>query len=174
MTTEQTVKTFAKFLWQGYISIFWAPAKLLSDWCTHFESNIIKELYEFMGIWKVCTSSYHAQTKRQVEWTHQMLMHMIGKLSKTRRQIDLGIYQDWCMLTTLWGWPSLDIAHTTWCLGTDGAYLLTFTPLQWGEWRNTSVSIAMLLSYVNDCKKPSKKCMCSPCQRLRDRSNTIT
>ena len=31
MTPIQTVKTVAKFLWKGYISIFGAPAKLLSD-----------------------------------------------------------------------------------------------------------------------------------------------
>ena len=41
---EQTAKTVAKFLWQGYISIFRALAKLLSDQGTNFESNIIKEL----------------------------------------------------------------------------------------------------------------------------------
>ena len=31
VTPDQTAKTFAKFLWQGYISIFGVPAKLLSD-----------------------------------------------------------------------------------------------------------------------------------------------
>ena len=31
VTPDQTSKTVAKFLWQGYISIFRAPAKLLSD-----------------------------------------------------------------------------------------------------------------------------------------------
>ena len=31
MTTDQTVKTVAQFLWQGYISIFRAMAKLLSN-----------------------------------------------------------------------------------------------------------------------------------------------
>ena len=31
MTSDQTVKTVAKFLWQGYISIFGALAKLLSN-----------------------------------------------------------------------------------------------------------------------------------------------
>ena len=31
VTSDQTVKAAAKFLWQGYISIFGAPAKLLSD-----------------------------------------------------------------------------------------------------------------------------------------------
>ena len=41
-----------------------------------------QELCELMGIWKVRTSPYHAQTDGQVEWVHQMLMHMIGKLSR--------------------------------------------------------------------------------------------
>ena len=50
MTPNQTAKTVAKFLWQGYISIFGAPAKLLSDQGTYFESNIIKELCELIGI----------------------------------------------------------------------------------------------------------------------------
>ena len=31
MTPDQTMKTLDKFLWQGYILIFRAPAKLLSD-----------------------------------------------------------------------------------------------------------------------------------------------
>ena len=31
MTYHQAVNTLAKFLWQGYASIFRAPAKLLSD-----------------------------------------------------------------------------------------------------------------------------------------------
>ena len=64
---NQTVKTVAKFLWQGYISIFGAPAKLLSDQWANFESNIIRELCEIMGIQKVRTSPYHAQTNGQVE-----------------------------------------------------------------------------------------------------------
>ena len=66
VTPKQTAKTLAKFLWQGYISIFRAMAKLLSKWGTNFESNVIKELYEFMGIQKIKTSLYHAQTNGQV------------------------------------------------------------------------------------------------------------
>ena len=36
VTPNQTAKTIAKFLWQGYILIFRAPAKLLSDWGANF------------------------------------------------------------------------------------------------------------------------------------------
>ena len=50
VTPNETAKTIAKFLWLGYILIFRAPAKLLSDWGAKFESNVIKELCEFMGI----------------------------------------------------------------------------------------------------------------------------
>ena len=62
MTPIQTAKNASMFLWQGYISIFRALAKLLSDWGTNFESNIIKELCELMGIQKVRTSPYCTQT----------------------------------------------------------------------------------------------------------------
>ena len=125
ITPHQTAKSFAKFLCQGYIPIFGAPAKLLSDWGANFESNIIRGLCELMGIWKVRTSPYHAHTNGQVEWTHQMLLCMIGKLSKDQKA-------DWpkhllslCMLTTLWDWWSPDTGHIIWCLSADHAYPLT-------------------------------------------------
>ena len=35
-----------------------------------------------MAIWKVLTLPYYTETNRQVEQAHQMLMCMIGKLSK--------------------------------------------------------------------------------------------
>ena len=38
-----------------------------------------------MDIWKVKTSPYHAETNGQVERAHQMLMYMIGKLSKDQK-----------------------------------------------------------------------------------------
>ena len=41
VTPDQTAKTIAKFLYGGYISIFGAPARLLSDRDTSFTSSII-------------------------------------------------------------------------------------------------------------------------------------
>ena len=67
MTPDQTVKTVAKFLWQGYILIFGAFARLLRDQGTNVESNIVKELCEHMGILKLRASPNHTQTNGQVE-----------------------------------------------------------------------------------------------------------
>ena len=78
------------------------------------------------------------------------------------------------MLTTLSDWPSLYTACTTWHLGAICTYPSTYTSLWWGAWKNTGVSIAMLPSYVNNCKKPSRKCKHSPYLRLRDRSDIMT
>ena len=76
VTPDQMAKSVAKFLWQGYISIFGAPARLLSDKGATFESNIISKLCEVMGIWKVRTLPYHPQTNGQVEQAHQTLMQI--------------------------------------------------------------------------------------------------
>ena len=50
VTPDQTVKTIAKFLYGGYISIFGALARLLSDRGTSFTSSIIEELCKMLGI----------------------------------------------------------------------------------------------------------------------------
>ena len=50
VTPDQTAKTVAKFLYGGYISIFVALARLLSDRGTSFTSSIIEEVYKFLGI----------------------------------------------------------------------------------------------------------------------------
>ena len=50
VTPDQTVKTVTKFLYGGYISIFGALARLLSDRGTSFTSSIIEELCKILGI----------------------------------------------------------------------------------------------------------------------------
>ena len=44
VTPDQTAKTFAKFLYQGYILIIGAPARLLTDWGANFMSSIIDKM----------------------------------------------------------------------------------------------------------------------------------
>ena len=50
VTPDETAKTVTKFLYGGYISIFGAPARLLSDRGTSFASSIIEEPYKILGI----------------------------------------------------------------------------------------------------------------------------
>ena len=50
VTPDQTVKTVAKFLCGGYISIFGAPASLLSDRGASIMSSIIEELCKILDI----------------------------------------------------------------------------------------------------------------------------
>ena len=50
MTPDQTAKTFTKLLYQGYISIFGAMARLLSDIGASFTSSIIQAMCKILGI----------------------------------------------------------------------------------------------------------------------------
>ena len=49
VTPNQTVKTITKFLYGGYISIFGALARLMSDRGTSFTSSIIEELCKILA-----------------------------------------------------------------------------------------------------------------------------
>ena len=74
-----------KFLYQGYISIFGAPARFLSDQNANFMSSIIEELCALlsMKIWQ--TTPYHLQMNGLVERSHQTIMQMFGKLDKDKK-----------------------------------------------------------------------------------------
>ena len=85
VTPDQTAKTVTKFLYGGYISIFRALDRLLSDRGTSFTSSIIKELCKILGIQQLRTMPYHPQTNGLVERSHQMIMHMIGKLGEDKK-----------------------------------------------------------------------------------------
>ena len=50
VTPDQTAKIFTKFLYGGYISIFGARTRLLSNRGANFTSNVIKELCKILGI----------------------------------------------------------------------------------------------------------------------------
>ena len=50
VTPDQTVKTIAKFVHGGYISIFGTPARLMSDRGASFMSSLIEEMCNILGI----------------------------------------------------------------------------------------------------------------------------
>ena len=77
--------TIAKFLYQGYISIFKALARLLSNLGANFMSSVIDEMCNLLGMKKLQTTPYHPQTNGQVERSHQTIMQMIGKLEEDKK-----------------------------------------------------------------------------------------
>ena len=50
VTPDQTAKTIAKCLYQGYISVFWSLARLLSGRGANFMSSMIEEMCKILGI----------------------------------------------------------------------------------------------------------------------------
>ena len=85
VTPDQMAKTVTKFLYQGYISIFGASARLLSDLGANFISRIINKLCKILGMKKLWTTPYHPQTNGLMERSHQTIMRIIGKLSKDKK-----------------------------------------------------------------------------------------
>ena len=85
VTPHQTAKTVTKFLYLGYISIFGAPARLLSDRGTSLTSSVIEELCKILGIIQLQTTPYHPQMNELVERSCQMIMCMIRKLVEDKK-----------------------------------------------------------------------------------------
>ena len=85
VTPNQTAKPVAKFLYQGYISIFGAPARLLSDRGANFMSGVIYKMCRILGMKKLQTTPYHPQTNGLVERSQKMIMQMIGKLGEDKK-----------------------------------------------------------------------------------------
>ena len=85
VTKDQTAKMVVKVFYECFIAVFGVPAKLLSNRGTNFTSALVEELCSAFGIQKCRTTAYHAQCNRQVGHFHQMLFHMIGKLSHNKK-----------------------------------------------------------------------------------------
>ena len=85
VTKDQMAKTVAKVLYERFIVVFGVLAKLLSNHGTNFTSALVEELCAMFGIPKCRTTAYHMQCNGQVEWFHQMLFRMIGKLASDKK-----------------------------------------------------------------------------------------
>ena len=85
VTPNQAAKTVSKFLHKGYILIFRAPARLLSEWGATFTSSIIDEMCKLLNVKKLQIMPYHPQTNGLVERSHQTIMRMIRKLGEDKK-----------------------------------------------------------------------------------------
>ena len=82
---DQTARTAAVTLRNGYFGLFRAPAYLVSDQGKAFTGHLITHLFELYGVHKLRTSPYHAQTNGQVERMNQTIIRMIGKLAEDKK-----------------------------------------------------------------------------------------
>ena len=82
---NQTARTAAETLRNGYFGLFGAPAYLVSDQGKAFTGHLISNLCELYGVQKLRTLPYHAQTNGQVERMNQTIITMIGKLEQDKK-----------------------------------------------------------------------------------------
>ena len=80
VTKDQKALTAAKTLYEGFISIFRAPERILMDQDKAFTSEVVEQLCSQFRISQSTTTGYHPQGNGQVEHAHQTLGRMIGKL----------------------------------------------------------------------------------------------
>ena len=85
VTKDQTAKTVVRVLYERFIVVFSAPAKLLSDQEANFTLVLVEELCAAFSIQKCQTTVYHPQCNGQVEPFYQMLFRMIGKLGSDKK-----------------------------------------------------------------------------------------
>ena len=74
VTKDQKASTLTKCLYEGFISIFGTPEKIITDQGKGFTNEVVTE------VGKTMTTPYHPQGNGQVEQAHQTLGNMIGKL----------------------------------------------------------------------------------------------
>ena len=79
-TKNQTAKTTADALFNGFIVHYGIPKKLHSDQGANFESKLIRELCTVMGCDKSRTTPYHPMGNGMTERYNRTLLSMLGTL----------------------------------------------------------------------------------------------
>lgn len=77
---DQTAKTVAKKLWDGFFCVYGFPQRIHSDQGASFESELIAELLELAGIDKSRTTPYHPMGNGGTERFNRTLGNMLRSL----------------------------------------------------------------------------------------------
>ena len=80
-TKDQKATTVVKILVEKVFSRFGPPVVLHSDQGANFESNLMHELCDVMGITKTRTTAYHPRCDGQVERQNRTLQDMLAAFS---------------------------------------------------------------------------------------------
>ena len=85
VTRTQTSQMTAKTLWDKFIIHYGVSRKILTDQDQNFESQLVADLCELMGMQKIWTSLYHLETNGQCERLNSTLINMLGTLPKEKK-----------------------------------------------------------------------------------------
>lgn len=84
-TKEQKALTVAKTLGEKLFVHYGLPNRIHSDQGRDFESKLIKEMLNVLGIQKSQTYPYHPQGDPQPERFNQTLLNMLGTLNPSKK-----------------------------------------------------------------------------------------
>ena len=122
-------------------------------------SSIIKEMCKILGIKWLWTMPYHPQTNGMVERSHQMIMHMIGKLGEDKKA----------------NWPS-HLAEIVHAYNATQSAITGYSPhyLMFGWWPRLLVDFVFPTIGSNEAptRKASAKCMDEYVASIWDRLQT--
>lgn len=85
-TKNQKALTVAKVLVEKFFMHYGLPARIHSDQGRDFESQLIREMLNILGIRKTRTTPYHPQGDPQPERFNRTLLSMLGTLSQGKRR----------------------------------------------------------------------------------------
>ncbi|KAL7872249.1 hypothetical protein SRHO_G00072320 [Serrasalmus rhombeus] len=85
-TSDQKAKTVAKVLWNNFFVHYGLPERLHSDQGRDFESCVIKDLCQMLGIKKTRTTPYHPRGN-PVERFNRTLLEMLGTLEEENKAV---------------------------------------------------------------------------------------
>ena len=84
-TNNQTAKTTASAFYNEFIVKYSIPTKLHTDQGTNFESDLMKELCNIVGVKKTRTSPYHPTGNGCTERWNRTLLNMLGTLDPDQK-----------------------------------------------------------------------------------------
>jgi transposase InsO family protein len=84
-TKNQTARTTADCLFNGFIVHYGFPKRLHSDQGANFQSSIIKELCKLTGMQKSRTTPYHPMGNGVTERMNRTLLNMLGTLDPSKK-----------------------------------------------------------------------------------------